>query len=89
MMPGNYFQSQSDSLLIVYSSLTNRLRYQAESRGVSRQPYFLGVPVLSPSVASYSTLVEVWSDLDPQRATEIVDRMTDCGLAPAYQVNTY
>jgi hypothetical protein len=37
-------------------------------------------------VASYSTLVEVWSDIDPQRATEIVDRMTDCGLAPAYQV---
>lgn len=56
---------------------------------MSRQPYFLGVPVLSPSVASYSTLVEVWSDLDPQRATEIVDRMTDCGLAPAYQVDTY
>ena len=63
------------------------MRYQAESKGVNRQPYFLGVPVLSPSVASYSTLVEVWADIDPQRATEIVDCMTDCGLAPAYQVD--
>lgn len=79
--------SQGQSPHIVSLSLADRLRHQAESTGASRQPYFLGVPVLSPSVASYSTLVDVWSDLDPQRATEIVDRMTDCGLAPAYQVD--
>lgn len=68
------------------SSFTVRLRLQAEATGGARQPYFLGVPALSPSVASYSTLVDVWTDLDPLRATEIVDRMTSYGLAPAYQV---
>lgn len=69
-----------------FSLFTLRLRFQAEATGGARQPYFLGVPALSPSVASYSTLVDVWTDLDPLRATEIVDRMTGFGLAPAYQV---
>ena len=71
----------------IFISFTTRLRLQAEARGGERQPYFLGVPALSPSIASYSTLVDVWTDLDPLRATEIVDRMTSFGLAPAYQVS--
>ena len=81
-----WVENKSKDIAVRSQNLFDKLRFQAENKLISRQPYFLSVPILSPSIASYSTLVLVWADLDPQRASETLDKMTSGGLAPAYHV---
>jgi Pentatricopeptide repeat domain len=70
----------------LFERLYRNAVFKSGHRVDTRKSYFLGVPALSPSVATYSALIEVWCREDPERALSILDRMSQVGLAPHYTV---
>ena len=57
-----WVENKSKDIAVRSQNLFDKLRFQAEGNSISRQPYFLSVSVLSPSIASYSTLVMLVQD---------------------------